>query len=97
LNGKQGQAYTLANKTTFCSIRETAEMVAEKIAKNKIKVVFNITDPREYAQNLNLDLNLNTDKAEALGWKAEINLEETYRRTIESMKIKSRNNFFEKL
>jgi len=93
LKGNSGQAYNIANKSTFCSIRETAEMIAVKISKNKIKVMFEISNPTEYVQNLNLDLNLNTDKMESLGWKPEVNLEETYRRTIESMKIKKKSSY----
>jgi dTDP-glucose 4,6-dehydratase len=86
LKGKNGEAYTIANKSTAISIRETAEMVAQKIANNSIKVIFNINIPSEYVPNLNLNLNLNTDKIESLGWKAEIGLEEAYRRMIKSMK-----------
>ena len=58
-------------------------MIASNIAKDKIKVVFEIDVPKEYAPNLNL--NLNTDKLESLGWKAKVDLEESYRRMIESV------------
>jgi dTDP-glucose 4,6-dehydratase len=87
LKGINGQAYNVANKTTAVSIRETAEMIAKKIANNAINVVFDIDIPAEYAPNLNLRLVLNTEKIEKLGWKAEVGLEETYRRMIESMRI----------
>jgi dTDP-glucose 4,6-dehydratase len=85
LKGGTGEAYTVANKETAVSIRETAKLIAEKIADNKIKVVFDIDVPAEYTPNLNLNLNLNTTKLEGLGWKAEVGLEEAYRRMIESM------------
>jgi dTDP-glucose 4,6-dehydratase len=84
LQGISGEAYTIANKETAVSIRETAEMIAQKIADNKISVVFDIDVPAEYAPNLNL--NLNTTKLEGLGWKAEIGLEAAYRNMIESMR-----------
>jgi dTDP-glucose 4,6-dehydratase len=83
LKGKNGEAYTVANKASAITIRETAEMVIEKIADNKIKLIFDINVPAEYAPNLNL--NLNTTKLESLGWKAEVGIEEAYRRMIESM------------
>ena len=83
LNGNAGEAYNVANTDTTATIRETAEMIADKIAKNAIKVVLDIDVPAEYAPNFNLNLNLN--RVKSLGWKAEIGLEEAYRRMIESM------------
>ena len=87
-NGKNGEAYTVANKETAISIRKIAELVATRIAENKISVKFNITNPVEYVSNQALHLILNTDKLESLGWKAEVGLEEAYRRMIESMKLR---------
>ena len=84
LKGKFGNIYTAANPQTFATIRETAEMVAEKIAAGKIKVVFDIDVPAEYAPNLNL--NLNVDKLCSLGWKPVVGLEDSYRRMIIGMR-----------
>jgi dTDP-glucose 4,6-dehydratase len=86
LKGRPSEAYTVANKESAITIRETAEMIIEKITNNRIKLVFDIDVPAEYAPNLNLNLNLNTTKLESLGWKAEVGLEEAYRRMIESMR-----------
>jgi dTDP-glucose 4,6-dehydratase len=86
LKGTNGQAYTVANEATAISIRETAELIINKIADNKIKLVVDIDIPIEYAPNLNLNLNLNTTKLKALGWRAEVGLEEAYRRMIDSMR-----------
>ncbi|MDR2955370.1 MAG: NAD(P)-dependent oxidoreductase [Prevotella sp.] len=88
LKGENGTAYTIANKNTAIPVYQIAEMVAEKIAENKIKVKYNITNPKEYAFNQDLNLFLNTDKIESLGWQAEIGLEEAYKRMIESMKYR---------
>jgi dTDP-glucose 4,6-dehydratase len=88
LKGQNGEAYTVANKATAVAIRETAEIIIEKIAGNNIKLVFDIDIPVEYVPNLNLNLNLNTTKLESLGWKAEVGIEEAYRRMIESMRGK---------
>jgi dTDP-glucose 4,6-dehydratase len=84
LKGTTGEAYNIANKTSAITIRETAEMIIEKIAYNTIKLVIDIDVRAEYAPNFNLNLNLN--KLESLGWKAEVGIEEAYRRMIESMK-----------
>lgn len=83
--GEKGEIYTAANPETFVTIRDTAELVAEKIAGGKIKVTFDIPKtPTEFAPNLNL--NLNVDKLSSLGWKPSVDLEEAYRRMIEEMR-----------
>ena len=86
--GSKGEAYTIANKTTATSIKEIAELITTKIAESKINVLSNITNPKEYSLSQNLNLVLNTNKMESLGWKAEVGLEEAYRRMIESMKLR---------
>ena len=89
LKGKNGEVYSVANADTTASISEIAVMIAEKIANKNIKVVYDINVPAEYAPNLNLNLNINTGRINALGWKAEVGIEEAYRRMIQS--IKERN------
>ncbi|MBR4326766.1 MAG: NAD(P)-dependent oxidoreductase [Bacteroidales bacterium] len=87
LKGSNGQAYTAANEETFYTIRETAEMIVSEIAKNKIKLVFDIKGvPQEYAPNLNLKLNLNTSLLRSLDWSAKVGLKEAYERMIEGMR-----------
>ena len=84
LKGSDGQAYTIANEDTFCTIRETAEMVVSEIAKNKIKLVFDIKDvPHEYAPDLNL--NLDTSLLRLLGWSPQVGLLQAYQRMIFGM------------
>ena len=80
-----GQAYTIANPQTYCSIRDMAQMVATRFGGGKIKVVFDIAEDITklgYAETLYMDLD--TTKMERLGWKAETGLDEMYRRMIES-------------
>ena len=84
--GLKGECYTAANPETFVTIKETALMIAEKIAGGKIKVLFDIENPAEYAPNLNLNLNLNIEKLSSLGWNPSVGLEEAYRRMIEGMR-----------
>ena len=88
LKGKTGNVYTAANPETFKTIRETAEMITEKIADKKITLKFDIKEvPAEYAPNLNLNLNLNVDKLCSLGWKSVVGLKEAYVRLIDSMSV----------
>ncbi len=84
LKGKTGECYTAANPDTFCTIRETAEAIIHEIAKDKIKLVFDLDPNAGYAPDI--CLNLNVDKLRALGWEPKVGLVESYRRLIESLK-----------
>ena len=86
LKGMAGNVYTAANPKTFVTIRETAEMIVNKIANNSIKVILDLKEvPAEYAPNLNLNLNLNVDKLCSLGWHPSVDLQTSYKRLIKSM------------
>ena len=86
-HGKINEAYNIANKKTGISICDMAHMVSEKIAKNKIKVVFDLGDDlAKLGYGPTIKIALDTSKLEKLGWKAEIGLEEAFARMIESMK-----------
>jgi dTDP-glucose 4,6-dehydratase len=90
LKGSAGEAYSVANVDTTATIRETAEMIVEKIAGNNIKMLFDIDVLAEYVPNLNINFNLKLDRIKSLGWKAEVGLEEAYRRMIESMRERNK-------
>ena len=82
--GSDGRAYTVANEETFCTIRETAEMVASEIANNKIKLVFDVKGvSQEYAPDLYL--NLDTSLLRSLGWFPQVGLKQAYQRMIIAM------------
>lgn len=83
LKAKPGQVYTVANPDTYCSIKDMAQMVADKIADGQIKVAFEIVDDIEklgYAGTLYMDLDVR--KIESLGWRSNINLREMFERMI---------------
>ena len=83
LKAEPGQAYTVANPDTYCSIKDMAQMVADEIAGGEIKVVFNIADNIEklgYAKTLYMDLD--TTKMMGIGWKPEVGIKDMYRRMI---------------
>lgn len=86
VRGEAGQAYTVSNPQSNITIRDMARMVAERIADNEIKLVFDIPESAMtfgYAPDVNM--RLNADKLKALGWEPVIGLEESYRRMIGSM------------
>ena len=84
LKGKKGEAYTGANPETYCSIAEMAEVVCHDIAKDEIKVIFELDDITKYGYASTLYMKLNVDKLKALGWKPSVSLTDMFNRMIES-------------
>lgn len=80
--GQNGSAYNAANPDTFCSISEMAEMIAAKFGNGHIKVIY----PADEMPNQNYapaqSVYLDTSYMESLGWKAQIGLDEMYKRMI---------------
>lgn len=84
-NGQNKEAYTLVNEETTMRIQDMARIVAEKIAGNKIRVVFDIPeDSLQYGYAPDVTTHLSAEKARGLGWTPRYGLEEMYRRMIES-------------
>ncbi len=83
LNGKNGEAYNVADSESNISLKDLAGLIAD-IAGTK--VVFDLPDETESkgfskATRAILD----SSKINALGWKAQINFENGLRKTIEMM------------
>lgn len=83
LGGEGGQAYNAANPDTYCSIREMAEMVAEKITGNSISVKVITSDDAAKKYPPAHKWNLSADKLFSLGWKPTANLTEMYVKLID--------------
>lgn len=86
--GSDGEAYNAANESTYCSIREMAELVAAQAAGDKIRVRM---EPDEKMQKERgyapvLKMNLDTSKLQGIGWKAETGLLRMYERMIDYMR-----------
>ena len=83
LSGKASEAYNIANRETYCSIFEMAQLVAEKLTGNEISVIVSKDgkDVQKYSPTHNL--NLDTKKLQALGWKASRGLVEMYERMMD--------------
>ncbi|MDG2960982.1 NAD(P)-dependent oxidoreductase [Bisgaard Taxon 10/6] len=85
--GVRGQSYNVAN--SHSSILDMANMVAEKIANNQIKVEVCIPENAAslgYAPEVRMKLN--SDKLKALGWSPLISLENMFKRMIISWESK---------
>lgn len=86
--GENGQAYNAANRDTYCSIREMADLVAREFGKRKTRVVIAIPDVPNAIYNPVQNIYLDTAKLEHLGWNAEVGLKDMYGRMIECMDFK---------
>lgn len=87
LKGKVGEAYNAANESSYCSIKEMAELVANlKIIKDRfngpVAVNVQICDRVNNFYPPELYMDLDVQKLSKLGWKAEISLEESFSRMI---------------
>lgn len=86
-DGKEGEAYNVCNTSQFISIRELAERLAALYPEKGLKVIRRERSKEEaYTENTLLtdcEQSPNNSKLEALGWKAEVGIEEGFRRVIE--------------
>ena len=83
LKGEKGEAYNIANKMSYISIRDMAQMVRDEFNPN-IKVLFNVSNHMGYAPDTKL--RLDTNKIESLGWKPKYDLKKMYERTLSYLK-----------
>ncbi len=87
VRGEDGEAYNAANESTYCSILQMAEMVAEECAGGKIGVRIEAEeDPSRLGYAPTLHMNLDTSKLRALGWEPSCGLAEAYRRMMSTMR-----------
>lgn len=85
--GEPGQAYNAANVSSYCSIKEMAELVADNFGEGKCKVVINIPDTPNTSYNPVMCVNMDVTRLEKLGWHATADLTEMYRRMLLCMDI----------
>lgn len=83
IKGKKGEAYNIANKDSYISIRDMAYLVRDGFNTN-IDVVVAPKENQGYAPETKL--RLDTAKVESLGWKSEYGLKEMFGRLIKSMR-----------
>lgn len=80
LKGKNSEAYNAANEDTYISIKAMAELVATKIVDSNVNVL--VKEDKKAAKKFmsELFMNLDTKKLRELGWSAEVDLLEMYKR-----------------
>lgn len=84
--GEKNNAYNVANKNTYISIAD----MAKSLENETTKVVFEI-DNLNRGYNPTVQICLNTEKLEALGWRAIVDLDEMFKRTILDLKTQVKN------
>lgn len=86
LRGEDGKAYNAANESTYCSIREMAELVAKECAAGAINVRIEAAeDPSRLGYAPTLHMNLDTSRLRSLGWKPVYGLVDSYCRMMALM------------
>lgn len=88
LFGEKGEAYTVANEKTYCSIMNMANMVAKKY---NIGVKVQEEDIQKYGYANTLYMDLDTSKIKTLGWEPRVDLEQMFDLTIQAMSNGGRN------
>lgn len=83
-NGKSGEAYNICNDKETRSVKNIAELVCKDVAGGKIKVCVELKDNMGYAPNVKMYLDSN--KLRVLGWRADVDMPEGYRRIVEYLR-----------
>lgn len=83
--GKNAEAYNVVNEENTMSIRDMAELVAERIAKGNIRVVYDVQSESVSGYPSDTGLRMSGEKLRRLGWEARYDLEEMYRKMIDEI------------
>ena len=83
LKGKSGEAYNIANKDSYISIRDMAYMLRDNF-NPQLSVIISLKDNQGYAPQTKL--RLSTEKIESLGWKPGYDLHQMFNRLLLFMK-----------
>ena len=75
--GENNNAYNVANENSYCSISEMAHLLENEYTKVEYKI-----DEVNRGYNPTVKIALNTEKLNALGWEAKVNLKEMFDRLI---------------
>lgn len=85
MDGEKGNAYNVAHSESNISIRELAELIAEKAHR---KVVFDIPEDAQHGNTTPITKAVfNTDKLKALGWRPLFDVEEGFEHTLAEMTL----------
>ena len=86
LSGKNGEAYNAANRDTYCSIVQMANMVKSKLSNDAISVVTPDNGFHDNKYPPDHILNLSAEKIMSLGWNSRFALIDMFKRMIATLK-----------
>ncbi|MBS5958079.1 MAG: NAD(P)-dependent oxidoreductase [Clostridiales bacterium] len=84
--GADGEAYNVVNEANTMTIRQMAQLVAERVAKGKISVEFNISKQNNYGYAPDTGIRLSSEKLRELGWSPVKDLQQMYNDVIDCLK-----------
>lgn len=88
VKGTSGEAYNIANEQSHTTIREMAQLVADRIAGNEIQVVLDIPqDSASLGYAPPVKMWLDASKMRELGWEPTVDMVQAYERMIEWMNV----------
>lgn len=88
LKGEKGRAYNVANKETYSSVYQMAELVAQKFSTTAVPVSVRVDESTGAGKRLyppDCHWKLDVSALEALGWKPTVGLKEMYKRMLRAM------------
>lgn len=88
LKGEKGRAYNVANRETYSSVREMAEMVAAEFSVGGKPVSVRVDEGSGIGKKLyppDCHLKLDVSALESLGWKPTVDLKDMYNRMLQAM------------
>lgn len=83
VQGKPGCAYNVANKETYCSIADMAEMVVKEFSRGDMEIIIDVDPDAPYPPEHHLPLD--TSSLLSLGWSPKYNLKDMYSDLIECL------------
>ena len=88
LKGENGQAYTVVNESTAMPIRDVAKLVSDTLTGGETKIIFDIPPSSlTYGYAPDVTMRLSACKLRSLGWEAEVDLPEMFRRLAASFRF----------
>lgn len=88
LKGESGQAYTVVNESTAMPIRDVAKLVSDTLTGGETKIIFDIPPSSlTYGYAPDVTMCLSACKLRSLGWEAEVDLPEMFRRLAASFRF----------
>jgi nucleoside-diphosphate-sugar epimerase len=85
--GVNGEAYNVVNENNTMTIKQLAELVADRVSEGKICVVYDIMKEKKCGYAVNTGVRLSAAKLNDLGWKPVKGLDEMFKDVIDCLRV----------